>query len=523
MRLALVAYGILNAVLYASLLPLWEGFDEPFHYAYVQELSERHTLPRLGKAPISDEVWASLDIAPASPSVKANLPQVTTYEDYFRMPPGERARTRARLDRLPRGYAASVGLNYEAHQAPLAYLLLAVADRLWSSLSLPARIWRLRLVCGVFASAVTAFFLFLLARRLHLSHRLEGPLVFTVLSSQMFYATTAHVSNDWLALPLMVALFDRLAAIVESPTVRNAVLLAVALVAGLLAKAYFLALLPIAVCVVVGLAWKKALPWRGTACFVGLTLAGAGPWYLRNLLLYRNLSGMQETNGGANWHGIAAAFTRVPWLASLKEMLFASLWTGNNSFWRFSFITLSMLALGYLAALVAYAFRSIAHGKPPARELVVWSGCAMYAVSLLYSATVSFWFSNGVSTTASPWYIEPLIPVLLSVLFCGLARAGAPGASIGAWFVCWSAYIITATYWAKLIPLYAGYSEGRTTLVRLLPWYHRSFPALLADPSATAMLRPGPVLALAAAVAASATALAVVLSKRLFQPNREAS
>jgi hypothetical protein len=31
------------------------------------------------------------------------------------------------------------------------------------------------------------------------------------------------------------------------------------------------------------------------------------------------------------------------------------------------------------------------------------------------------------------------------------------------------------------------------------------------------------VLALAAAVAASATALAVVLSKRLFQPNREAS
>jgi hypothetical protein len=523
MRLALVAYGILNAVLYASLLPLWEGFDEPFHYAYVQQLSERHTLPRLGKAPVSDEVSASLNIAPGSPSVKANLPQVTTYEDYFRMPPAERLLIRARLERLPRGYAASTGLNYEAQQAPLAYLLLASADRLWSGLSLPARIWRLRLLCGVFASTATAVFLFLLARRLRLPRRLEGPLVFTVLSSQMFYATTAHVSNDWLAVPLFVALFERLAAIVESPTVRNAVLLAVAIAAGLLAKAYFLALLPVAVCVVVALSLKKALPWRGIASFLGLTLAAAGPWYLRNLLLYRNLSGMQETNGGASWLVLASAFTRVPWFASFKEMLFASLWTGNNSFWRFSFVTLSMLAAGFLAAFVACARRLVAQGRPPARELVVWSGCAMYGVSLLYSATVAFWFSQGVSTTASPWFIEPLIPALLSVLFCGLARSGAAGASIGAWIVCWSAYIVSATYWAKLIPLYAGYSEGRTTLIRLLPWYRRNFHALLADPSATAMLRPGPVLALAAVVAVSAIALAVVLSKRLFQPDREAA
>ena len=44
--LALTAYGILNGVLYGSLLPLWEGFDEPFHYAYVQALSTGKSLPR---------------------------------------------------------------------------------------------------------------------------------------------------------------------------------------------------------------------------------------------------------------------------------------------------------------------------------------------------------------------------------------------------------------------------------------------------------------------------------------------
>ncbi|MGE5644977.1 MAG: hypothetical protein ACM336_04210 [Acidobacteriota bacterium] len=32
----LAAFAVLSAVLYSALLPLWEGFDEPFHFAYVQ-------------------------------------------------------------------------------------------------------------------------------------------------------------------------------------------------------------------------------------------------------------------------------------------------------------------------------------------------------------------------------------------------------------------------------------------------------------------------------------------------------
>ena len=42
--LALLGYGLLNATLYTGLLPLWEGFDEPFHYGYVQHLRERNAL-----------------------------------------------------------------------------------------------------------------------------------------------------------------------------------------------------------------------------------------------------------------------------------------------------------------------------------------------------------------------------------------------------------------------------------------------------------------------------------------------
>ena len=49
-RIALLLCGALNAILYAGLLPLWDGFDEPFHYGYVQYLRTHGSLPVLGRA-----------------------------------------------------------------------------------------------------------------------------------------------------------------------------------------------------------------------------------------------------------------------------------------------------------------------------------------------------------------------------------------------------------------------------------------------------------------------------------------
>ena len=76
-RLLLIAYAFVNAVLYSVLLPLWEGFDEPFHFAYVQQLGDGQGLPDARTARLSREVEASILLAPASQAVKQNLPQVT--------------------------------------------------------------------------------------------------------------------------------------------------------------------------------------------------------------------------------------------------------------------------------------------------------------------------------------------------------------------------------------------------------------------------------------------------------------
>ena len=64
-RILLIAYALVNAVLYSLLLPLWEGFDEPFHFAYVQQLANGQGC-RMRNCSAVARSAASLLLAPAS-------------------------------------------------------------------------------------------------------------------------------------------------------------------------------------------------------------------------------------------------------------------------------------------------------------------------------------------------------------------------------------------------------------------------------------------------------------------------
>ena len=81
-RTLLIAYALVNAVLYSVLLPLWEGFDEPFHFGYVQQLANGQGSPMRARLGCRGN-RASLLLAPASQAVKQNLPRATSYAEYF--------------------------------------------------------------------------------------------------------------------------------------------------------------------------------------------------------------------------------------------------------------------------------------------------------------------------------------------------------------------------------------------------------------------------------------------------------
>ena len=74
---AILSFGIVNAELYSALLPLWEGFDEPAPYGYVESLWQTHRLPILGRTTFPRNVIASFRFAPGSytyPALTIRLP-----------------------------------------------------------------------------------------------------------------------------------------------------------------------------------------------------------------------------------------------------------------------------------------------------------------------------------------------------------------------------------------------------------------------------------------------------------------
>ena len=172
---ALVPWGlwalfVFRGLVYLSVTPVWEGFDEHQHYAYVQMVAERGRLPISGRDAVSLEVEAALRLLPLPWELK-DCGLGLTHEEYWRLGEVER---RARQDALrqippgarrePAGTSNSHLRLYEAQQPPLYYLLAAGPYRLFQGTGLLARVFILRLFSVLLASAAVPL-LFLTARR----------------------------------------------------------------------------------------------------------------------------------------------------------------------------------------------------------------------------------------------------------------------------------------------------------------------------------------------------------------------
>jgi hypothetical protein len=121
-RKAIILYGVLNAAAYSMLMPLWEGFDEAYHYGYVQIPSTQHTFPSLGHAWLSREIWHALELAPVSHYLQPFTRAPMNFDEYFKLSDAERVERRRQLESLPAAEkfeAQSDKPNYEVNQSPL--------------------------------------------------------------------------------------------------------------------------------------------------------------------------------------------------------------------------------------------------------------------------------------------------------------------------------------------------------------------------------------------------------------------
>ena len=483
LRLLLV-YAALNAVLYSMLLPLWEGFDEPFHLGYVQQLANGQGLPDARSARLSREVWEAVLRAPASDPVKSNLPEVVTYSEYFSWPAERRSAVQQSLHDIPQDYRwqPSNAGNYEAHHPPLAYILLAIPERLLAGIPLPPRVLILRIA----AALAGAFLLFTatvaLCSELSIGDAHRNIVLFCVLSSQMTWATLAHVANDWLAVPLAVWTLVFMIRGASSPTPANLATASLILSAGLLTKAYFLALVP----VLSGISAIRGR-LRGFITQVAVIAICAGPWYVRNYLLYHVVTGTQESRAGVGPSKVLGAVFGLNWSGVVATSIRAALWTGNNTFHSFSLGTMNVVVTVCAAAFFLWIF-----SRHTFREWVVAAYCAAFALAIAYAAVVVYVGTGNPLSTPSAWYAQVLVAPTLALLLLGTARWPRAGKVVAIAIALLFGYVFAATYVLKLIPLYGGY-EGRGSFKDIAALYLGKFHFLTANLNSAA-LGPAPLI-----------------------------
>ena len=467
-----MAFAVVNTVLYSLSLPLWEGFDEAFHYAYIESLSVDRQIPVLGRTPVSQEIRTSLELTPLSFILARNIPGTLSFENWFALSQDERVQRAKQLRNIP---AAELGspsslLNYEAQQAPLAYMVLAPIDVISSGIDLPSRILLLRFVCSISATILIFAAFRWLCRTLDLDAPFRLAALALFFEMQIYEASIAHVANDWLSITAAIWFFATVGALVRFNRRRDAVLLAIVLATGLLAKAYFLAFVAVFLAVLAAKVLRREMTFNTALISVAISAAIAGPWYLRNLFVYRTLAGMQENFKGVSKRDALYAFTQIHWSRTLIESARRGLWTGNESYLSFSQSTLNLLLLLLLAGFVLFLLRARQIRAP---ERWVLATASVFVLALMYDLCVAWVDTHGLQTNTGPYYIPCILPAMFGLTFLGLQRSGKPGRIIAVAISLVALWIGLLTYLAKLLPYYGGLI-GRSTFGVILRWWTSS-------------------------------------------------
>ena len=83
---------VVRGVYYSSAMPLWEGYDEYSHFAFVEYLVQQGSLPVPGATRNSYEVESSLQAYPLPWTQQDLQPGAITYERWWSLTPADRAR-----------------------------------------------------------------------------------------------------------------------------------------------------------------------------------------------------------------------------------------------------------------------------------------------------------------------------------------------------------------------------------------------------------------------------------------------
>ncbi len=300
--IAFVARGVLQ-VLWT---PAWDGFDEPFHVAYVEFVADHGRPPGFAEPSFPADYYEALPLLPSAIGHGA-----VDFREWRALGPDERAARRARAAAIGagriRGERPYRHANYERQQPPLFYYVAAPFARLLRGAGIAGLLIGLRILCVLFAS-LTVPLTARLARLLLPGRGVFYALpVFCLLPNTLFF--TDRVTNDALAWPLLASIGVALVLASRRPgSPRRFLLLGLLVAAGIWTKLTLLPALPAALVAV--LLARRRRDGRRPGAFL---LAVALPALLVAPLLLWN-----RTASGS-WTGIIYS-VRAPWVGLSEEI-----------------------------------------------------------------------------------------------------------------------------------------------------------------------------------------------------------
>ena len=424
---------------YASMLPLWEGFDEWAHFGVARATARGALLPGRDTR-IPRDVQASLETAPV-PWAERNLaPPSLTHDEFWQLPESARAERAASFRSMPPAWKDQAGElpAYETQQPPLYYWLMAPALAAMRGWSLADQVMALRWI-GALLASLTIPLVYAIGRRALGSEPLGLAAAAVVGLMPGFAIDVARVGNDGIAVLLYAALIWLGLEWIDRR--RGALWMGVVLGLGLLAKAYFLTAIPAVAALVL---LRRGRCW-------GLAAVATGAWwYVRNLVTHGSLTGLMESAMPASGAGMWRHVFEISWPRAIDSALFAHIYTGG---WSMLTVRGWMYHLFYAAAAVAAIGLVRVLRRPAilwllAIYLAYWAG-ALYDILLLF-------VTRGVATSMG-YYLYSVVAAEVPLAAAGFGRwAAAVFAALFAALDLYTVHAVDIPYYTGMIRHKAG-------------------------------------------------------------------
>ena len=404
-----------GATFFVLMMPLGEGFDELWHFDYIQRVAELGKPPESHATHLSSEALQFLRLHPVAWAVHKSFPAMPSYEEYWRGDPEKRQLLDEQLSRLRfaghyREIPDDTSWQYESHQPPLYYYLSAPMFSLFSSrLSFVHTFTAMRLFSVLLASLTVPALFFLARAALKDSSGAANAVALLVLFPGL-YPSVTRVSNDALVLPLACWTLFCLVRFLEKSTPSRLFALQALLIAGLWTKAFFI---PIVAGVILTLIY--AGHFRAAAIVVAFSMLGA-PWYIHNFIQSHTITGLpEEIDGRTSTITVAQALSKLNWLNLFRVLRSSHIWTGNWSFLSVRVWMYQVVSVVYFLGIVGLLRGRLKNS----RGIVAVGICySVFLAGLVYHAIIIF-RSGGPSITEG-WYMAPMIPAEIVLFVAGM-------------------------------------------------------------------------------------------------------